>query len=161
MGARRFKKRIQVWQTLRVENGFGGNTLNTQLITSTWADIRSLSSNQRFSDKTSNFGISNTQLAIIVTVRQRNDLTYNSINQFVKYAGQEYTISSFPEDKNFDHNYITFIAVKEDTKVVSVSEAIDAESIFVNYSQRVLTSAGLISSEGCQVSFINALLANG
>ena len=114
MRARRFNKRIELWQTESEADGFGGNTLKTELITITWAEIKAL--NKYIN--TDSFGISNTQLAVHVTVRLRKDLTYNSINQFIKYANESYTISSFPENKNFDNAFISFIAVKQDTKTV-------------------------------------------
>ena len=119
MRARRFNKRIEIWQTAIVSDGFGGNTSSNTLITSSWAEIKSLNVSNRIGKSSSDFGINNTQLGVMVTVRLRNDITYNSINQYIKYAGDEYTISSFPENKNFDNSYITFIAVKEDLKSVT------------------------------------------
>ena len=120
MRARGFNKRIQLHETIVVPDNFGGNTVNTEFITETWADIRSMNANKPFSKDITQFGISNTGLAVIVKVRKRNDLTYNSINQFIIYAGEKYVISSFPENKNFDNSFITFVATKEDTKSVTV-----------------------------------------
>ena len=119
MRSRRFNKRIEVYQTGVISDGFGGNTSSETLITSSWAEIKSLNTNSRFGKTSTDFGMNNTQLGVMVTVRLRNDITYNSINQFIKYAGEKYTIASFPENKNFDNSYITFIAIKEDLKSVT------------------------------------------
>lgn len=132
MRARGFNKRIQIHETLDSPNGFGGNTITTQFITETWASIRSMSQNKPFVKDLTDFGISNTGLAVIVTVRRRNDFAYNSINQFIVYAGESYTISSFPENKNFDNSFITFIATKEQTKSVPVINPIVTETF--NYT---------------------------
>jgi len=127
MRSRGFNKRIQIHETIDAPDGFGGNKITSQFITETWADIRSMSQNKPFTKDLTDFGISNKGLAIIVKVRRRNDLTYNSINQFIVYAGESYVISSFPENKNFDNSFITFIATKEQTKSVTVINPIVTE----------------------------------
>lgn len=159
MSSRRFRKRIEIWQTKEpTSDGFGGFTASDELITTTWADLKSFSGNKPYSKESSDFGITNSQLAIIVTVRKRNDFYYNSINQFIKYNGEKYTILSFPEDKNFDHAFITFIAVKEDTKAVSTVTPIDSVSIYANYEERVSLNGGFDLYDGCQKNFIQATL---
>ena len=84
------------------------------MLGTSWADLRSVNKKTDLSQ----FGINNTQLAIEVTVRKRNDLAYNSINQFIVYGGENYNIVSFPTNTNFDNSLITFIAVKQQTKSV-------------------------------------------
>ena len=114
MRSRRFTKRIEVHETTAVADGYGGNTVTSALLGTSWAELKSIN---KKTDLTS-FGISNTQLAIEVTVRKRNDLAYNSINQFIVYGGENYDIVSFPTNQNFDNSLITFIAVKQQTKTV-------------------------------------------
>ena len=49
---------------------------------------------------------------IIVTLRDRKDLTYNLQTMFLKYRGEKYTIKSYPENKDFKDNTIQFVCVK-------------------------------------------------
>ena len=154
MSARRFRKRIEIWQIKDVADGFGGFTVSEELITTTWADLKTIDARKNTTD----FGINNSQLAVMCTVRKRNDFYYNTINQFIKYAGDKYTILSFPEDKNFDHSFITFIAVKEDLKTVPTITPIDSNSIYENYQERVSLNGGFGLVDGCQKNFIQATL---
>ena len=159
MRSRRFRKRIEVWQLENVSDGFGGiKAANEMKLTTTWADIRSLSANSRYQSGGTDFGINNTQLGVMITVRKRNDLTYNTMNQFIKYNNEKYTIISFPENKNFDNSTITFIAVKRDRKYIPTIESIDVNAIYDNYESRVLTNGGVISAEECQKDFIQTLI---
>lgn len=109
MRSRQFRKRIEVWQTSEVADGFGGYTVSDTFFGYTWANIKSINSNR---DLTL-FGVNNTQLAVEVTVRKRSDITYDGVSQYIKYGGKKYMIVSFPEDVNFDGSIIKFIAVKE------------------------------------------------
>lgn len=118
MRARKITKRIEIWQTVEVSDGFGGSTSSEEKITDTWAEIKTL--NNKFNVRLTDLGISNTQVAIFVKVRIRSDFAYNSINQFIKYRGESYIINSFPINTDFDNSYIEFIAVKEPTKNVPV-----------------------------------------
>jgi head-tail adaptor len=157
--ARRFRKRIEIWQTDQVFDGFSGSTTapGIKLLT-TWADLRSLSQNKPYSKEFEQYGISNTELAVIVTVRRRKDVFFNSLNQYIKYNGEDYVIKSFPEDKNFDHGFITFIATKELTDNVTVNGPIDGTGFFAAYSDRVAQNEGIISSESCNIDYVQGLL---
>jgi hypothetical protein len=75
----------------------------------------------RFSDRTTNLGIINTNQGVLFTLRKRNDLTYNSINQYIIYRGVKYIIESFPDNVDFNDAYIEIIAVREVQKTVSES----------------------------------------
>lgn len=154
MSARRFRKRIEVWQTLEVADGYGGFTVSEQLITTTWADLKTIDSKKQNTD----FGVNTNQLAVMCTVRKRNDFYYNTLNQFIKYAGNKYTIISFPENKNFDNSFITFIAVKEDLKAANIVTPIDSASIYTNYESRVTPNGGTELNQTCQTEFIQDLL---
>lgn len=158
MRSRRFRKIIEIWQLSDVSDGFGGNTTSETRLTSTWADIRSLSANNRYGSTSTDSGINHAQLGVMVTVRKRNDLTYNTLNQFIKYNDKKYTILSFPENKNFDNSTITFIAVKQDEKFAPTLESIDLNAIYDNYEERVVESGGVISAVECQKDFIQSLL---
>ncbi len=125
MRSRRFTKRVQIWQAESEPDGFGGNTIKDELITSSWAELKVLTNNRNASRNTTDFGISNTQLGVMVTLRKRNDINYNSINQYMMYNNEKYIISSFPTNVNFDNSLITFIAVKQDTKSVNVTPPIN------------------------------------
>jgi head-tail adaptor len=108
--SRRFKKRIEIFELTDVSDGFGGNTVSEAKIGESWANIRTLGNRTDLTD----FGINNTDLAVEIETRKRSDLTYNSINQLIKYKGDTYSIVSFPTDQDFKGSIIKFIAVKQD-----------------------------------------------
>ena len=110
MRSRNFRKRIELWETSEVSDGFGGSTLVKAQLGIVWADLRTLNPSSFNTD----FGITNTSLAITVKVRFNPNITYNSTNQYIVYRGVTYSINSFPNDPNFDHGVITFIATRKE-----------------------------------------------
>lgn len=119
MRARKYNKRIEFWQTTAVSDGYGGNTISEELITSSWCNITTVASNQRAVQKLTDLGISEPLKAIIIMLRHRNDIEYNSLNQFIKYRGDKYVINNAPVDINFEGVEVEIIAVKESATEVS------------------------------------------
>ena len=115
MRSRKLSKRIEIWQTSNVADGFGGNTIAETLITSSWAEVITLNNTNRSTD----IGITSATNTIKVRLRKRNDLTYNSINQYLKYRGYKYIIQNQPFNVGFRDEVIEIIAVKEELKTVN------------------------------------------
>jgi head-tail adaptor len=115
MRSRKLSKRIEIWQTSNVSDGFGGNTVDETLITSSWAEIITLNDVNRSTD----IGITSATNSIKVRLRKRKDITYNSINQYLKYRGFKYIIKNQPFNVGFRDDAIEIIAVKEDLRSVS------------------------------------------
>ena len=115
MRSRKLSKRIEIWQTSNVSDGFGGNTVAETLITSSWVEIITLNDVNRSTD----IGITSATNSIKVRLRKRKDITYNSINQYLKYRGFKYIIKNQPFNVGFRDDVIEIIAVKEDLRSVS------------------------------------------
>tara|TARA_R110002126_G_scaffold606_2_gene3758 strand:+ start:643 stop:1050 length:408 start_codon:yes stop_codon:yes gene_type:complete len=115
MRSRKLSKRIEIWQTSNVSDGFGGNTVAETLITSSWAEIVTLNDTNRSTD----IGITSATNTIKVRLRKRNDITYNSINQYLKYRGFKYIIKNQPFNIGFRDDIIEILAVKEEIKTVN------------------------------------------
>tara|TARA_R110000787_G_scaffold10354_3_gene35217 strand:- start:259 stop:666 length:408 start_codon:yes stop_codon:yes gene_type:complete len=115
MRSRKLSKRIEIWQTSNVSDGFGGNTVAETLITSSWAEIVTLNDTNRSTD----IGITSATNTIKVRLRKRNDITYNSINQYLKYRGFKYIIKNQPFNVGFKDDIIEILAVKEEIKTVN------------------------------------------
>jgi len=115
MRSRKLSKRIEIWQTSNVSDGFGGNTVAETLIARSWAEIITLNDTNRSTD----IGITSATNTIKIKLRKRNDLTYNSINQFIKYRGAKYIIKNQPFNVGFRDDTIEIIAVKEELKTVN------------------------------------------
>ena len=115
MRSRKLSKRIEIWQTSNVSDGFGGNTIAETLITSSWAEVITLNNTNRSTD----IGITSATNTIKIKLRKRNDLTYNSINQFIKYRGCKYIIQNQPFNVGFKDEVIEILAVKEELKTVN------------------------------------------
>ena len=115
MRSRKLSKRIEIWQTSNVSDGFGGNTVAEILIASSWAEITTLNDVNRSTD----IGITSSTNTIKVRLRKRNDITYNSINQYLKYRGFKYIIKNQPFNVDFRDDVIEIIAVKEELKTAN------------------------------------------
>ena len=116
--ARQFTKRVEIWQTAAVVDGFGGNDVADMLIATSWAKVETMSGG-RFANRTTDLGITETNQGVMFTFRKRNDLTYNSINQYLKYRGVKYIISSFPDNVDFNDAFVEIVALREAQKEVS------------------------------------------
>ena len=110
--SRRLTKRFELWETTAVPDGFGGNTVSDILIASSWAEIKTANAKSNF--RSTDNGITNATNQIIITTRLRNDLTYNSINQFIKYGGVKYIISNQPYNVSFDNMFIEIVATAQE-----------------------------------------------
>ena len=115
MRSRKLSKRIEIWQTSNVADGFGGNTIAETLITSSWAEVTTLNNTNRSTD----IGITSATNTIKVRLRKRNDITYNSVNQYLKYRGFKYIIQNQPFNVGFRDDVIEILAVKEELKTVN------------------------------------------
>ena len=115
MRSRKLSKRIEIWQTSNVSDGFGGNTIAETLITSSWAEIVTLNNTNRSTD----IGVTSTTNAIKVRLRKRNDITYNSVNQYLKYRGFKYIIKNQPFNVGFKDDIIEILATKEELRSVT------------------------------------------
>lgn len=113
-----YTKRVEIWQTTNVADTYGGNTVSETLITSSWAAVKDLNANKAAS--LSALGVNDVLNTIEVTLRKRNDITYNSINQFLKYKGDKYVIQHItPKDKT-----VIVLATKQATESVTEIEPI-------------------------------------
>ena len=115
--SRQFTKRVEIWQVSSVADGSGGNIAgNDTLIATSWAKVETMGVTGRFSNRSTDLGITETNQGVLFTFRKRNDLVYNSINQYLMYRGNKYIISSFPDNVDFNDSYILIVAVKEALK---------------------------------------------
>ena len=109
MRARKYNKQIEIWQTTKVSDSFGGNVVSEELITKSRCKI--ITNNNIYQNK--EFGLSETTNRIVVQLRKRNDITYNSKNQFVMYRGEKYAINSEPVNVGFEDREIQITLTKE------------------------------------------------
>ena len=130
MRARKYNKRIELWQTTgnngSSRNQYGGSYSAPILITKTWCKVITPNSLSRSTD----FGITDTNDTIIIELRKRNDLQYNSLNQFFRFNGNRWNIQGTPINKGFDNREIQITLKRE-----SISSADTIEPIQGNQHQ--------------------------
>lgn len=90
--ARRYSKRIEVWNYTANYNGFGGNDTTDTQLGSAWAEIRTIPTN-----KQAEFGQDITKDSITIYVRKRSDIDYTDDTIFFKYKGKDYVPFSVTE----------------------------------------------------------------
>ena len=88
MKPRKYDKLIQLWKTTEVEDGFGGNTVNTGVLQSTfWANVQTKGA-RNLSD---NGNVQNIN-QIVFTIRNRYDIDLQDC--YVKYQSKIYQIAT-------------------------------------------------------------------
>jgi SPP1 family predicted phage head-tail adaptor len=157
MRSRQLNKRIEIYQTVNVSDGFGGNTVYDELITSSWAKIETYDDKKQ---RQSDIGVADHSQQLKMVIRYRNDIAYNSINQFIMYRGVRYDFTISPNDMDFSNTFISLIAVREVIEDAGTLQPINADSnvILVNYKNRVEGNGGELSSEQCTETYIESLL---
>lgn len=116
MDSRAFNKRIEIWETIVDSiDEFGNAIFSEVLIGNSWAKIATF--NVGKNNNVNDFGLDDVRDSLTLTVRKRNDITYNSQTQFVKYRGEKYLITTSPINVNFEDNIIQFIVTKASSTV--------------------------------------------
>ena len=109
MKAREFNKQIELYQTVTgLSDGFGGYNQTDELIGVYWANIKNVKPQINSID----FGNIEPNEVLQITMRNRLDLTFNSINQFIKYRNNKYIIITDPININFEDRIIQFLVKK-------------------------------------------------
>ena len=113
MRARKYTKRIAIWETTTAADGYGGSTVTEALLNESWANVTNVHSGNasRFKD----LGLIDPTNTIIVKMRWRNDLTYSALDQYLLYNGVKYIIQNAPANIGFNGTEVEIIAVKEQT----------------------------------------------
>ena len=107
MSSRGYNKRIEIYETTTVVDGFGGNTVSTTLLATTWAKISTF--NVGRNGNATDYGLLGINDTLVIKTRKRNDITYNSQTQFIKYRGDKYIITTSPININFEDREVQFI----------------------------------------------------
>ena len=88
MKARKYDKLIQLWKTTEVDDGFGGNTVNTGVLQSTfWANVQTKGAR----NLNENGSVQNIN-QIVFTIRNRYDIDLQDC--YVKYQSKVYQIAT-------------------------------------------------------------------
>ena len=122
MRGRKFTKIIEIWQTIRNPDGYSGNDTSPILLTKTWCSIRTANASSRF--RTTDNGITTATNQIIITTRKRRDITFNNVNQFIRYRDEDYVISNQPYETDFDNSFIEIVATKVESKNIPTIDPI-------------------------------------
>lgn len=85
MISRQYSRKIDIYTTIDVPDGFGGNTVATDFVASVWAEV---SQNSSFRDNTiGNYDLKKTYS---FKVRANSLITPESVNISIIYNGQKY-----------------------------------------------------------------------
>jgi len=150
MRARVYNKRVEIWTTTTIPDTFGGYTVTSFLVTSSWAKIDTFKSGNKNNTDT-DFGTLSTQNGIIITLRKRNDFEYNSSTHYVVYRDEKYIISTNPTNENFEDSTIQFIGVRQQNENIELSELEIQASIAPKYKIRVEADGGIVESLDCVI----------
>ena len=111
MRGRKYNRKIELWQTTRTKNEFGDSIVTSELLITTWAEIKVpnlVSANYRSME----FGITDTSNRLVINLRKRNDITFNSKNMYFVYNNDRYNIISEPVNVGFENREISMSVAK-------------------------------------------------
>jgi SPP1 family predicted phage head-tail adaptor len=102
MIARQYTRKIQLFKTSSVSDGFGGNTVNDVLIGSYWAEVKQ---NSAFKDN----AIGNSQIKNNYTFKIRASINFDMdiSNLSIVYRDAKYVVN----DIRYDDELFRFIAI--------------------------------------------------
>jgi len=92
MEARKYNKQIEIWQTSNVQDGYGGNIVNTSLLKTVWACVET--KNTQFLNE--NGQTDNIQNQVFI-IRQNNSFNISLKKNFIKYKDKIYNIDNVVE----------------------------------------------------------------
>ena len=110
MRARKYNKKIEIWQTTPVSDGFGGNTITSTLLSNAWCKIIT---NPKNTNRQTDFGETETFDRLAVQLRKNKNLVYNTQTMFFKYRGVDYNMVSEPVNIGFEDREIEIIIVRK------------------------------------------------
>ncbi len=157
MRVRGFHKRVEIWQNESVFDGVSGYINTPIMIATVWAKIETIN-NRRLGNLASDLGIEDRNNTIIITLRKRDDITYNSINQFVKYGGFIYNIQTEPINTDFDNSYVMLFATRQDADDVGVVTPKDEpQVVYTNYVNYSLNNGAVSTNDVCLKDYVYSL----
>jgi hypothetical protein len=129
MEARKYDKRIEVWETgHKIADGFGGFTVSPQLITTSWAQIKT----DGLGRKAYDIGLVEFNDPLLFLVRGRNDLPYNGRNLFLVYKGQKYIIQSVRNEDLRDVDTEIF-CTKEESVTINLIGVLPSTGVSIEW----------------------------
>lgn len=155
MRSRAFQKRIQIWQSVSVSDGYGGNTTTDVQITDSWANVTTLNNSKGKTYLSNDLGVQERSNTIVIKLRKRNDITYNDVNQYIVYRGYKYIIIAQPTNINFNDAYIEIIATREAEESVTNSNPI---GVYYTYVSRCVLANGTEVNNTCLKSYIDSII---
>lgn len=131
MIAREYTKRIDIYQVEEVPDGYGGNTVTSELLASSWAKL--IDSNTSVQQRATVLGITDLYEPLIFRLRFRNDLPYNGRNLSLSYNGQTYVIKSI-SDVNENHREIEILCTKTIPETVALIPSLQSFDYTLNFT---------------------------
>lgn len=118
MAARKYNKKIEVYETTNTAADFGGGSISeTVLLAKIWCQISTFTVGKNYNS--TDYGLIDVNDTLIIKTRKRDDITYNSINQYIKYRGEKYIITTDPINVNFEDREIQFLVKKASNTVIN------------------------------------------
>lgn len=103
MIARQYSRKIQIYKTTTVADGFGGNTVTDVLIGSFWAEVKQ---NSAFKDNA--IGKADMKNSYSFKIRANATLTPDIDNLSIVYRGNKYVVN----DIRYDDELFRFINIQ-------------------------------------------------
>ncbi|MFM2204571.1 MAG: hypothetical protein RLZZ605_1535 [Bacteroidota bacterium] len=89
MISRKYTKYIELWKTVTVADGYGGNIVTTELDVPLWSNVTA-----KRSSRLNENGQNDNFIQTIFTVRNRYDMDISIKDNFIKYNNLIYNIDS-------------------------------------------------------------------
>lgn len=112
MRARKYNKKIELWQTTFVQNEWGGTPNNETLLGKLWCQLVTTNKPYRVTE----LGIIDTTDTINIKLRKRSDFDFNTKNQYFIYRNERYIMQTEPININFEDREVLITLKKASLK---------------------------------------------
>ena len=110
MRSRELNKRVEVYSSTLVDNGFGGNTSTPTLVTTLWCKVENSNLKRSFAAANlAELGTIDTQRSVLFIFRLNPNLVIRAKDHYLRYRNKNYQIGVAPTNSNFEDNYVTMI----------------------------------------------------
>ena len=115
MRARKYNKKIAVYQSVPLSDGYGGNSCSSfTLLFSSWCQIKTLDTLSKESD----VGEIVDESKLVLHLRKNSNIDYTTKGLFFKYRGIDYVVQGTPINIGFEDREIQVNLISSSVTIV-------------------------------------------
>lgn len=143
--ARKYTKRIDIYFTNKISDGFGGNRTQENYLYSLWVMINTLNANSSFNNRQSDLGTYDKANSLRLLFRYNPQLDFNYKNMYFVYEGSKYFIQTKSVEINETKSEVEIFATRQNDVIIGDNFF----NLYKTYVERVNSLGGMIENPTC------------